>query len=142
MKKFGLIFSLALLLVISGCNNKPEPNVQPQEKVISTYLEGIQTKKADMILKNVSFEVYKGFALDRNLTSFFSNFEKKLGTVKSWSFKEKEAYVDELNGQTIMPVNIVTTKRNITMNFDLRCNDGKNWYIYSIDSPKSSSNKK
>lgn len=137
MKKYlaPLFLILLSLLIFTGCSRAPEEKPvddKLQKKIISTYMEGLRDKDRNKIYNSVSFDMRKTFVLDRDLEQFFNDFEQQVGAVKNWAFPEGGSHVDELNGQAIIKTLIITTKKKLPMDIDLRRNPKGNWLIYAI----------
>ncbi len=132
----ALFLFLMSLFIFTGCNTssaKKAPDVTLQKKIISTYLEGIRDKDSNKIYGTISYTMRRGFTIDPQMKQFFSNFEQQVGAIKKWTFSEKDIYLDDLNGQAIIKTNIITSKRNLPMDIDLRRGTNGNWFIYAIN---------
>lgn len=124
---FGI---LAVAIALSGCSKEAPPNLDVQKKVVHTYFEGIRDHNKDKIYQTVNIGM-KTKILDPDFKQAFATFDQTNGKIKSWIIVDKESWLDETNGQSVIKVKISTDKRNLPLNIDLRKN-GDRWTVYSV----------
>lgn len=147
MKLKSLNFFIAglmiMLMLASGCNGKASsPNIEAQQKVINTYMEGLKFSDKNKILQSVTPDAAQEYQLNPASLKKVLDDQKTVGAVKQWKIVG-EPYVDELNNQSLIEVTAVYPKTVYQLQFDLRRMSGI-WGVLSIKviDPSSKSNTK
>lgn len=135
------IVGLMLISIVAGCgaSAKEIPKTDAQVKVINTYMEALRDYDKDKLMSVLDTEVSIIYLKDPDSLDSLFNEQKKMGTLKKWTPLLETAYVDELNGQTLIEVEAVYSQKTFKLQCDIR-KLGDDWKVFSVV-PVSKSNK-
>lgn len=138
-KKLTLLLAgLFLISMFVGCGNNSTTDADKKldatlTKVINNYFTALKTKDRNRLYPVVTDEVYRDYS-DLKI----SEQEKLIGDIVSWKIdRSTPPQIDSTAGQALYNVNVVATKKRLSMVVDLRPYY-HSWCVFGVKVSKSS----